>query len=154
MIPMSDYRSRRSRPDQPAATQTALEALLAGNAGDPLRRALWLDTLDRRLHPLLPPSLAAHMRLANVNGAKLVFLVDSPIWHARVRLAATELLDAARSIGLEVTQVVVKTTSQPLPPKPQAPLEVIPMSAAARDALQAALASLADPEDGPDLGEP
>ena len=132
------------------APQAALDALLASGAGDPLRRALWLDALDLRLRPLLPPSLAAHARLANVNGAKLVFLVDSPVWHARLRLAAPGLLDVARSIGLDVTQVVVKTTTRPLQPLPPAQRPVVPMSAAASTALQAALASLVDPGNEPD----
>jgi len=93
---------------------------LSGTSADPIRRALWLDALDQRLRPCLPPSLAAHARLANVTGAqattgagmagvklaglKLVFLVDSPVWHARLRLATPELLDAARSIGLTFQQ--------------------------------------------------
>src|SRR3546814_16144672 len=79
----------------------ALDALFAGSTADPLRRALWLDALEQRLRPHLPPSLAAHARFANVDGARLVFVVDSPVWRARLRLAAPELLDAARSVGLE-----------------------------------------------------
>lgn len=139
---MSDSRSNSSPPTAPRA---ALDALLAGAAGDPIRRAIWLDAVDLRLRPHLPPSLAAHARLANVDGAKLVFLVDSPIWRARLRLAAPELLVVARSIGLEITEVVIKTATAPLhPPPPQARKPVV-MSVAARDALQAALASLDDP---------
>lgn len=139
---MSDSRSRSSPPTAPRA---ALDALLAGAAGDPIRRALWLDAVDLRLRPHLPPSLAAHARVANVDGAKLVFLVDSPVWRARLRLAAPELLAVARSIGLEITDVVVKTATAPLHPTPPAPRAPIPMSAASRDALQAALASLDEP---------
>lgn len=132
----------------PVAPQTALQALFAGKSADPLRRAVWLDALEQRLRPHLPPSLAAHARFANLDGGKLVFLVDSPVWRARLRLASPELIDAARSIGLECDQVVVKTTTQPLRPDPsaghtsQAPLQ---MPAAAREALQAALASLPSP---------
>jgi len=112
---------------------------------------VWLDTLDLRLRPHLPPSLAAHARLANVDGSKLVFVVDSPVWHARLRLASSDLLDAARSVGLDVSELVVKTTLRPLHPETRvqpaattAPL----VPASARDALQAALASLRDPQDG------
>lgn len=144
----------RSSPNRPKAPQAALDALLASGAGDPLRRALWLDALDLRLRPLLPPSLAAHVRLANVNGAKLVFLADSPVWHARLRLAAPGLLDVARSIGLDVTQVVVKTTTRPLQPPPSSPRPPVPMSAPARTALEAALAALRNPDDAPDRGDP
>ena len=122
--------------------RTALDALFASGGGDPIRRALWLDALDQRLRPLLPPGTAAHARLANVDGARLVFLVDSPVWHARLRYAASELLDAARSIGLDVGELVVKVTTTPLHPHRAEQRTPAPMSAAARDALQAALATL------------
>ena len=139
----------RSDTNPPRGARAALDALLAGAAGDPVRRALWLDALDQRLRPLLPPPLAAHARLANVDGNRLVFLVDSPAWHARLRMATTALLDAARSVGLEVTTLAVRTTRQPLhPPPQQAPRPVAPMSAASRAALDAALASLRGPQDG------
>ncbi|MFX4347626.1 DUF721 domain-containing protein, partial [Acinetobacter baumannii] len=75
----------------------ALDALLKEPAGDVVRRALWLDELDRRLRPCLPEPLAAHARLANVDRNRLVFVVDAPVWRARLRLAAPEILDAARS---------------------------------------------------------
>lgn len=103
-----------SRPNPPRSNRAngALESLLSdpGKAGDPLRRALWLDGLDRQLHCHLPPALAAHARLGNVDGCRLVYLVDSPVWHSRLRLAGPELLDAAGSIGLDVTELVVRTT--------------------------------------------
>lgn len=151
---MSDFRSR-SKPPRVGASRlgtptAALDAALVGASADPIRRAIWLDALDRRLVPLLPPALAPHARLANVDGNRLVFLVDSPIWHARLRLSADVLLDAARSIGLDVSDIVVRTSTRPLrapaadagrPPIGGAP------SAAARDALQAVLASLRSPDD-------
>jgi hypothetical protein len=141
---MSGSRSgSKSGPKATSSPQVALDALLAGGAAAPVRRALWLDALDQRLRPHLPPSLAAHARLANVGGAKLVFLVDSPVWRARLRLAATELLAAARSVGLDVDEVVVKVTTEPLRPMLPAQPAALPMSATARDALRAALASLA-----------
>ena len=124
----------------------ALEALFAGASADPLRRALWLDALEQRLRPHLPPAIAPHARLANVDGGKLVFLVDSPVWRARLRLASAELLDAARVVGLQCDEVVVKTATSPLWPDPPAPRRPIPLSAATREALAAALASL---EEGP-----
>lgn len=133
----------------PRAPRAALDALLAGSAGDPLRRALWLDALDLRLRPHLPPPLAAHAQLANVDGAKLVFVVDAPIWHARLRLAGPVLLDAARSVGLEVSELVVKTTKHPQPGNPPPPRTALPMSAASRIGLEAALASLAVEKDAP-----
>ena len=151
---MSDFRSR-SKPLRAGASRlgtptAALDAALEGASADPIRRAIWLDALDRRLVPLLPPALAPHARLANVDRNRLVFLVDSPIWHARLRLSAEVLLDAARSIGLDVSDIVIRTSTRPLrahatdagrPPIGGAP------SATAREALQAVLASLRSPDD-------
>jgi hypothetical protein len=126
-----------------------MEALLADVAFDPLRRALWLDALDQRLRPSLPPALAPHARVANVDGGRLVYVVDAPVWRAKLRLVAPDILDAARSLGLGVSELVVKATNHPLNPPDQPPQQAnrkaTPMSAAARDALQAALASLKDP---------
>lgn len=138
----------RSRDDRPSAPQEALDALLAGPSGDPLRRALWLDAMDLRLRNCLPPELAAHARLANIDrSGKLVFVVDAPVWRAKLRLAAAEVLDAARSIGLGATDLIVKTTITPLIDKPtRVERTAKPMSAASRDALRAALDSLQDPD--------
>jgi len=108
---------------------------------------MWLDALDRRLVPLLPPALAPHARLANVDGNRLVFLVDSPIWHARLRLSADVLLDAARSIGLDVSDIVIRTSTRPLRPEVDAGrARPIPPSAVARRAVADALASLQPPD--------
>ena len=109
---------------------------------------MWLDALDHLLRPHLPPALAAHTRLANVDGVRLVFLVDSPVWHAKLRLAAPALLEAARSIGLETEEIAVRTSTRPWtePGRPRS--TVVPMSAAASEGLRAALASLRDPGDG------
>jgi hypothetical protein len=127
-----------------AFPQAPLDALLADAGFAPLRRALWLDALDLRLRPCLPPALAAHARLANLDGDRLVFVVDGPVWRAKLRLAAPEVLDAARSLGLGVTQLVVKTSSEPAPQTAGSP-RARPMSEAARSALQAALDSLREP---------
>jgi len=130
-----------------AGPQAPVEALLSDAAFDPLRRALWLDALDQRLRPSLPPSLANHARLANLDGGRLVYVVDAPVWRAKLRLVAPELLDAARSLGLGVTDLVVKVTTLPAHASERAEgRKTTPMSAAAKEALQAALASLADPK--------
>lgn len=140
---MSDSNSRLSAGKAP---QAALDALLGDGAGtNPIHRALWLEQLDSRLRPHLPAALAAHARLANIVGGKLVFLVDSPIWHAKLRLASQQLIDAARSLGLDATSVVVKTTRLAPPTPTRAATPATPMSASAREALHAALASLREP---------
>ena len=131
-----------SRPSSPSGPRGALQALLTEASGDTLRRAQWLDTVDQLLRPHLPPGLAAHARLANVRGDKLVFIVDAPVWHAKLRLATRELVDAARSVGLDVAGLSVKTTLQPLRPLPPAARTAPPMSAAGQSQLEAALALL------------
>jgi hypothetical protein len=140
-------------PRRPSTPQAALDALLAensaGSAGDSIRKALRLDELDRQLRPLLPPTLAPHARLANFERGRLVFVVDAPVWRAKLRLAAPELLDAARSVGLEATELVVKITSSPSAESASPPPAIRrskPISAAAQKALQAALASLQQPD--------
>ena len=127
--------------------QPALDALLAEPAGDAVRRALWLDALDRRLQSCLPPGLAAQGRLANVDGDTLVYLVDSPVWNARLRMASPGLVDAARSVGLPVSQLVVRTASGPLRHAARAfaagtPAQRTGMSTFAGETLRKALASL------------
>ena len=148
-LPSNRFRaSRRTAGGEPiSSTPTqALDALLAGSSGDPIRRALWLDELDRRLHALLPPELAAHARLANVDGKRLVYLVDSPVWHARLRLASGGLIEAARSIGLDVAEVVARTASRPLRPTATAtrPAHTAGTSDVAGDHLRRIRTSLAD----------
>ncbi|UHQ21037.1 DUF721 domain-containing protein [Lysobacter sp. KIS68-7] len=145
---MSDSKSSGPKParvSRTAGPQAAMEALLGDTAFDPLRRALWLDALDQRLRPSLPPSLAGHARLANLDGGRLVYVVDAPVWRAKLRLVAPDILDAARSLGLGVAELVVKTTTHPIHPEKRAEPKAKPMSAAAKEALQAALASLKDP---------
>lgn len=146
---MSDSKPSAPKPARPGRTagpQAALDALLADAAFDPLRRALWLDALDQRLRPALPPSLATHARLANLDGGRLVYVVDAPVWRAKLRLAGPDIVEAARSLGLGVDELVVKVATGPLHPPAHPPeranRKATPMSAAARDALQAALASL------------
>ena len=134
----------------------AAEAAIADETGAPLRRALWLDALDQQLRPLLPPGLASHCRLANVSGGQLVFVTDSPVWRARLRLSEAVLLDAARSVGLSPTAVIVKTTTGPLLPPAPASATSPQVSATARKAVGDALASLREsgPVDSLDPGAP
>ncbi|MBT2768239.1 DUF721 domain-containing protein [Stenotrophomonas sp. ISL-67] len=132
---------------RPASTpKPALDAVMSDKTGNPLRRALWLDALDRQLRPHLPPTLATRCRLANVNGEHLVFLVESPVWHAKVRLAEAQLIDAARSIGLKVTKVTVKTAAAAPPRSPAIDNRNGPhaVSAATHKGLRDALACLKD----------
>lgn len=134
----------KSKPRRAGIAQPALQAALTDAATDPVRRALWLDALEQQLRPCLPPALAPHCRLANVAGKRLVFIVDSPVWNARLRLAAPELINVAQSIGLAVTEVTAKTSLAPLQKPAQNP--VVPVSEASRRGLQAALDLLSEPD--------
>ena len=135
----------KSDPRPATAPVRALDAVMSSRSGNPLRRALWLDELDRTLRGHLPPTLAGQCRLANVDGEHLVFLVQSPVWHAKVRLAEDQLLDAARSIGLTATRVTVKTASAPAPsPTRNEPRSSHAVTAATHKGLRDALACLAD----------
>ncbi len=141
---MSDSKNRTHRTGTP---QRALDAAMGEAGFDPVRRALWLDALDRQLRAALPPQLADHCRLANLVKERLVFLVDTPVWRAKLRLATPELLLAARSLGLEATEVTVKI--QIAPPRPPEPAQqrTAKLSATSREALQAALDSLQEAGD-------
>lgn len=140
---MSAGSAKSASPKGPRAVLDALAADVSGRS--PVQRAMWLDALDRTLRPHLSPSLAAHARLANVDGAKLVYLVDSPLWNASLRLAAPALLEAARSHGLEVQELRVRTTTQPMFPPARVEPAALPLSASAPEGLRAALASLRPP---------
>lgn len=150
---MSRSRSAPPPAARSSGPQAALDALLEGEAQAPghrfIHRALWLEALDLQLSPCLPPALAAHARLANFELGRLVYLVDAPVWHARLRLAANGILEAARSLGLEATDLVVRTASGPHAMRPAhvgagTALPVPPLSAAAREAFATALASRDD----------
>ena len=147
---MSRSRYNPPPPSRSAGPKIAADALLDGDANDPgklfLRRAMWLEALDLQLRPCLPSGVAAHARLANVNHGRLVYLVDAPVWHAKLRLAATDVLEVARSVGLEVTELVVKVATGPHAMRASAigtsnNRSVPPLSAAAREAFAAALAA-------------
>jgi len=111
--------SARARPA--SIPKPALDALLGEDALAPIiRRARWLDTLDRHLRMHLPVPLGQHARLGNIEGETLVYLVDAPIWHARLRLSSEILLNAARGIGLEVSSLRIRTAHQPFDPHARA----------------------------------
>ncbi|WAC61764.1 DUF721 domain-containing protein [Pseudoxanthomonas sp. SL93] len=135
----------KSKPRRAGTAQPALQAAMTDAATDPVRRAMWLDALEQQLRPCLPPALAPHCRLANVAGTRLVFIVDSPVWRARLRLAAPELINAAQSIGLAVTEVTAKTTLAPSSPPVGAQEMAKPVSEVARKGLKSALDLLSEP---------
>lgn len=146
---MMTFMPIRSAPRHPGAPsqpgpQDPLEAVRETGLGRLVERALWLDALDRKLRHCLPPALADHCRLGNVRDGTLVFLVGSPVWKAKLRLHADDLLEAARAAGLPARELVLKVaTMQPVPPD-AAPR--LPLSQSARDALRATAETITDPE--------
>lgn len=132
---------------QPAAKsplKSALSSVLAGDLGSVVERARMLEALDRQLRQSLPAALAPHVRLGNVRDGRLVFLVTSPVWKAKLRLHADALRAAAVAAGLQPTGMTVKVaTMLPVPP---AAASRTPLSATARETLRAAAENIADPE--------
>ena len=121
----SDSSSSRSRAGQ-TGLQPALDAVLREPAGDTLRRALWLEAVDRQLRPKLPVALAPHVRVANVAQGRLSLRTSAAAWANRARLQSDDILQAARSIGLTVERVEVRIAPRrvvagPAPEKPASP---------------------------------
>lgn len=109
-------RPRVPRQSAPRSVPSAWEAALSGGAADPLKRAEWLASLDHQLRPALPLQLAAHARLANIDGNRLVYSVDGPAWSSRLRLSGDAILEAARSLGLAVDVLAIRVVRTPLQP--------------------------------------
>ena len=126
------------------AFQEALRSATSGDLGSVIERARTLDALDRRLRQSLPPALAAHVRLGNVRDGRLVFLVSSPIWKAKLRLHADVLRDAAAAAGLTASGMTVKVAT--MQPVPAGTTSHTPLSTTARETLRAAAATVSDPE--------
>jgi hypothetical protein len=132
------------QPASKSPLKSALSSVLAGDLGSVVERARMLEALDRQLRQSLPPALAPHVRLGNVRDGRLVFLVTSPVWKAKLRLYADALRAAAVAAGLQPTGMTVKVaTMLPVPP---AAASRTPLSPTARETLRAAAENIADPE--------
>ncbi|MGQ0801197.1 MAG: DciA family protein [Pseudomarimonas sp.] len=130
--------------DRDPPIQAPLKVAATSGLGQLVKRAQWLDSLDRLLRQSLPAPLNQQCRLANVREDRLVFLVQTPIWKAKLRLHADTLLGAAAAAGLQVRSLTVKVaTAGPVPPG--APPHK-PLSPAACDALRAAASATDDPQ--------
>lgn len=68
-----------------------------------------LEQLDRRLRAVLPPLLAAEVRLANCRDGHLVFLARTPDWASKLRLSSRQLLAEAKlALASETLRLTVK----------------------------------------------
>lgn len=124
--------------------RASLSAATSGDLGSVIERANHLAALDRQLRQSLPEPLASHVRLGNVRDGRLVFLVDSPVWKAKLRLYADVIRDAAAAAGLATSGMTLKVATMQAVPPDAASLS--PLSLAARDSLRAAAATIDDPE--------
>ena len=134
---------QRRSPSQ-TTFRSPMPAATSGDLGSVVERARGLQALDRQLRQSLPEPLASHVRLGNVRDGRLVFLVDSPVWKAKLRLYADVIRDAASAAGLVTSGMTVKVaTMLPVPPDAAS---LSPLTQAARDSLRAAAATVDDPE--------
>lgn len=127
------------RPTRPLDTKAG--PALAGLVG----HARLLEALDQALRGALPPTFAPQVRLANVRGARLVFLASSPAVATRLRLMQDALTAAAsRFTGTAIDQLTVKVAPVAVDPLDAAPRK--PLSNAAAEHLRQAASVLDDPE--------
>lgn len=111
--------------------------------GTLVERAQDWDACDQRFRRHLPPALAAQLRLGDAKDGRLVVVVASPAWKARLRMETALLLEAATAAGLQARVVTIKVVP-PVAPSPARP--GAPLTAAARATLETAARSMADPE--------
>lgn len=128
--------------------KSPFQPLLSAAEGSPLSRlvdrAHALEALDRRLRQSLPGNIANQCRLANVRDGRLVFLVNSPVWKARLRLHAEALMASAAAAGLPARELIVKVAPMLTVPPEQASHS--PLTPAAAAALRDAALQATDPE--------
>jgi hypothetical protein len=110
-----------------------------------IEKARALTALDLQLRLTLPESLRRQCCLADVRSGRLVFLANSSIWAAKLRLHQTQLLDAARTaLRQDIKTFTVKVAN--LASVPPEPTRRKPLSRTAADYLKTAANSLADPD--------
>jgi hypothetical protein len=135
---------QRSTPSPRRPTRGLKSAIDVGPIASLARRAKQLDDLDRQLRQTLPNPLRDQVRFADLREGRLVFLAPSPAWASRLRLHQAQILEAARAMGTRASSVTVKVASLP-PGLPELP-PAKPLSVGAAGHLQAAAASMSDPE--------
>lgn len=64
--------------------------------------------MSQRIVPCLPAPLRDHVAYAGIRNDRVLLLVHSPAWAARVRMDQTHILAAIRSLGLAAGSVVAK----------------------------------------------
>ncbi|MHC1480085.1 DciA family protein [Frateuria aurantia] len=109
------------------------------------RHAAYLGSLDQALRKTLPKAMQSQVRLASIQGRRMIFLAPSPAWASRLRTLQQPLFSAARSLGLEVDSISVKM-SHWVPPELEDTRPRKTLSAASAHHLATAAAHVADPQ--------
>lgn len=118
----------------------------AGDAhlGRILRKARHLKALEARLAQVLPPELAAHVRVADVRGDVLILGARSNAAASRLRYAGPDILKAlAPDCRKPPRRVQVRVLKAPPTPPPSPPARP---EAADGAAIEQAARGLSDPE--------
>lgn len=68
--------------------------------GPMLRKARWLDEVNRLLWEQMDESLAKHCRVANVSNERLILVACSSAWSARLRFRVPEILGRLERLGI------------------------------------------------------
>jgi len=113
-----------------------------------LARSRDLRKLDALLAELLPDPLNAHCRMLSIRNTVLVLAADSPVWAARLRFHAPQLVKqlALREPAKRHTiHVRVRPPETALLPQPRKPVNGRPGRQGVA-ALQQAAQSVSDPE--------
>jgi len=82
-----------------------------------LSRARELMALDKMLHELIPPPLNEHCRTLNVAGGTLVLAADSPVWAARLRFHARQIvkqLSGYHPVDIRAVRIRVRPPANPV----------------------------------------
>ena len=85
-----------------------------------LSRARELMTLDKMLHELIPTPLNEHCTALNVAGTTLILAADSPVWAARLRFHAPQLvkqLTSDHTVDIRAVRIRVRPADRPAPAK-------------------------------------
>jgi len=118
-----------------------------GRLADLLARSGDLRKMDILLAELLPAPLNAHCRILSIRNTTLVLAADSPVWAARLRFHAPQLvkqLAQRLSTKRHTIQVRVRPPETARPPRPHKPVMRPGIQGVA--ALQQAAQSVSDPE--------
>jgi len=138
-----------SVPKRPTGPRPIAALLDSAALGDVVGEARSGDRVLAALRRALPADLAAHLSAAHLRDATLIVVADGPAWATRLRFLEPELkaaLDArtrrvVRRVAVQVGPPTATLRSAPATPPPSRPL-----SAAAREALEAGAAKVADPK--------